>query len=210
MPADVPSREALRQRLRLERSQLAPATRIAAASAIVDQLEQLPEFLVDQTVAGYWAVGGELPLHAAVARLRSRGQSYCLPVVSNGQTLRFAPLLPNTQVAANRFGIPEPKAAENDLLTPAQLDLVLVPLTAFDRNGHRLGSGAGFYDRSFAFLRDGSRPAQTLLVGIGYSFQEVEEIDAQAWDVQLDFIATDKELIACTTEATAALSFPGP
>jgi 5-formyltetrahydrofolate cyclo-ligase len=210
MLADVPSREALRQRLRLERSQLSAAARIGAANAVVDSLEQLPEFLVDQTVAGYWAVAGELPLHAAVARLRSRGQNYCLPVLSIGQTLRFAPLLPNSVVVANRYGIPEPECAAVDLLKPEQLDLVLVPLTAFDRNGHRLGSGGGYYDRSFAYLRDASRPAATLLVGIGYAFQEVEQIDAQDWDVQLDFIATDKELIACTTAATAALRFPGP
>jgi 5-formyltetrahydrofolate cyclo-ligase len=58
--------------------------------------------------------------------------------------------------------------------------------------------GAGYYDRSFAFLRDAQRPARPVLVGIGYHFQEVAQIAPAEWDVRLDFIATDRELIACS------------
>ena len=83
------------------------------------------------------------------------------------------------------------------LLSATQIDLVLVPLLGFDRRGNRLGAGAGYYDRSFEFLRAKPRPAQPLLVGIGYHFQEVPELPAESWDVPLDFIATDRELIEC-------------
>ncbi|MBS0581986.1 MAG: 5-formyltetrahydrofolate cyclo-ligase, partial [Proteobacteria bacterium] len=174
------------------------AERIAAASGVVSSLEQLPEFLVDRRVAGYWAVGGELPLHAAVARLNARGQQYCLPVVGADRRLGFVPLKRGAQLQPNRYGIPEPEHAGADLLSPQDIDLVLVPLTAFDRCGRRLGMGGGYYDRSFDFLRAAARPAQPLLVGIGYAFQEVATLPAQDWDVALDFIATDKELIDCT------------
>lgn len=196
MSADS-SRESLRARLRAVRAQLVPAERIAAASGVVASLEQLPEFLVDQRVAGYWAVGGELPLHSAVARLRARGQRYHLPILAPRHTLRFAPLLPNAVLRANRHSIPEPECASDELLAPAAIELVLLPLTAFDRRGNRLGTGGGYYDRSFAFLREAARPAQPLLVGIGYSFQEVAALDSQPWDVRLDFIATERELIDC-------------
>ena len=87
-------------------------------------------------------------------------------------------------------------------MAPQDLDLVLVPLTAFDRSGRRLGMGGGYYDRSFAFLGEVVRPAQPLLVGIGYAFQEVATLPAQDWDIALDFIATDKELIDCTPPET--------
>ena len=197
------SPESLRARLREARAQLTPAQRIAAASAVVECLEQLPEFLVDERVAGYWAVGGELPLHAAVARLRARGQRYHLPVIAKGRRLRFAPLLPNATLRANRYGIPEPQGAENELLAPSAIELVLVPLTAFDRRGHRLGSGGGYYDRSFAFLRDVTRPISPLLVGIGYSFQELPALELQGWDVPMDYIATERELIDCTALETS-------
>jgi 5-formyltetrahydrofolate cyclo-ligase len=199
------SRDGLRKRLREQRERLKPAERLGAATALAEHLERLPEFLVDQTIAGYWAVAGELPLLAAVARLRARAQRYYLPIVGAGHTLRFAQLAQGAVVRPNRYGIPEPEHVDADLLLPDQVDLVLVPLSAFDRHGHRLGAGGGYYDRSFAFLRGAKRPAQPLLVGIGYSFQEVPELPTQDWDVQMDFIATEKELIDCLPpEAGAA------
>lgn len=193
---------ALRARMREQRARLTPAERAAAANGIAASLEQLPEFLVDRRVAGYWAVGGEVPLIAAVARLNARGQQYCLPIVGGDRRLRFAPLKPGAAVQPNRYGIPEPEHAPADLLAPQELDLVLLPLTAFDRSGRRLGMGGGYYDRSFAFLRDMVRPAQPLLVGIGYAFQEVATVPGQDWDIALDFIATEKELIDCTPPET--------
>jgi 5-formyltetrahydrofolate cyclo-ligase len=196
------TRAALRAQMRERRIKLSAAERIAAANGVAASLEQLPEFLVDRRVAGYWAVGGELPLHAAVARLNARGQQYCLPIVGRDRGLRFAPLAKNAELQPNRHGIPEPRHAESDLLTPQEIDLVLVPLTAFDRSGRRLGMGGGYYDRSFAVLHGALRPAQPLLVGIGYSFQEVEALAASEWDVALDFIATEKELIDCTPPET--------
>lgn len=181
--------------------QLGAAERIAAANALISTLEQLPEFLVDTLVAGYWAVGGELALNIALGRLRAREQRYCLPVLSPGNTLRFAEWTAGQPVRANRYGIPEPTCAPADLLAPEAIDLVLVPLLGFDRRGNRLGAGAGFYDRSFAFLQGKPRPAQPLLVGIGYHFQELPELTPQAWDVALDFVATDRELIECASRA---------
>ncbi|MGH8091025.1 MAG: 5-formyltetrahydrofolate cyclo-ligase [Rudaea sp.] len=184
--------------------QLPPRERAMAAAALAAMLEQLPEFLVDAHIAGYWAVRGEMPLHAAFASLRSRGQAYCLPLLAPSDTLQFAPWTPATALRNNRFGIPEPDVPAVARLAPQILDVVLVPLVGFDRRGNRLGSGGGWYDRSFAFLRDAPRPARPILVGIGYHFQEVAKLDAQTWDIPMDFIATDRELIACT--ATDAMT----
>ena len=188
----------LRKRLRALRMQLPPRERAMAAAALAAMLEQLPEFLVDAHIAGYWAVRDEMPLHAAFASLRSRGQSYCLPLLTQSDTLQFAPWMPGAPLRNNRFGIPEPDVPAVARLAPQILDVVLVPLVGFDRRGSRLGSGGGWYDRSFAYLRDVPRPARPILVGIGYHFQEVEKLDAQPWDIPMDFIATDRELIACT------------
>ncbi len=187
--------------MRAARQALSPAERIAAAAGIASTLEQLPEFLVDERVAGYWAVNGEVPLNLAVARLKSRAQRYHLPILAEGNTLTFAAWEPGMPVRANRYGIPEPEADSASLVAAADLDLVLVPLLGFDRRGNRLGSGAGYYDRSFAFLRGQARPAVPVLVGIAYHFQELAEIGAETWDVPLDFVATDRELIACSEGA---------
>jgi 5-formyltetrahydrofolate cyclo-ligase len=195
-------RTALRRRLHAERAQLGAAERIVAASALISTLEQLPEFLVDAHVAGYWAVGGELPLNLVPGRLARRGQGYYLPVLAPDKRLNFALWKSETIVHANRHGIPEPSDAE-ETITPEQIDVVLMPLLGFDRHGNRLGSGGGYYDRSFSFLQGKSRPAQPLLVGIGYHFQELPVMTAQSWDVPLDFVATDRELIDCATQRDA-------
>jgi 5-formyltetrahydrofolate cyclo-ligase len=191
------SRAELRTRLRAQRVALGAGERIAAANALISTLEQLPEYLVDTHVAGYWAVGGELPLNIALGRLHARAQNYYLPVLVEGTLLKFAEWRPGISVRTNRYGIPEPQCDASALLSAAQIDLVLVPLLGFDRRGNRLGAGAGYYDRSFAFLRNFARPAQPLLVGIGYHFQELPALAPQSWDVPLDFIATDRELIEC-------------
>ena len=193
-------RRELRKKLRSARASLTPAQRIAAASALAAQLEQLPEFIVDPRIAGYWAVGGEMSLHAIFGALRSRGQHYHLPVVMADGDLRFVEWKPGNPVHQNHHGIPEPDHDASELIAPKALDVVLVPLLGFDRRGYRIGSGAGYYDRSFAFLQNTARPAQPVLVGIGYSAQEVRTIDAEAWDVRMDFIATENELIDCNAD----------
>jgi len=206
MPTRAPSsseleRSALRKSLREQRDAIAPVDRIAAATALVEHLESVPEFLTDARIAGYWAVAGELPLAAVLGGLRSRGQTYYLPVVDDKKRLEFAAWWPGMPVAANRFGIPEPCEKSQPRIAPDALDVVLVPLLGFDRRGHRLGFGGGYYDRSFAFLREVERPSQPILVGIGYARQEVACIEPRDWDVPLDYIATERELIDCTTDA---------
>lgn len=191
-------RHAMRARIKERRHALGAAERIAAAQGLATQLAQLPELTVDQRIGGYFAVNGELSLHLVVAQCWRRGQAFHLPLTSAPRRLHYAPYTATTPVTPNRFGIPEPHAAAADLVEPDALDLVLVPLLAFDRRGHRLGYGGGFYDASFAFLQQRERPSLPLLVGIGYAFQEAATLAPESWDVRLDFIATERELIDCS------------
>ncbi len=117
-------------------------------------------------------------------------------MIDEHKRLKFALWWPGMEIATNRLGIPEP-VDTNASLAPDALDVVLVPLLGFDRRGHRLGFGGGYYDRSFAFLRDLERPSKPLLVGIGYASQEVDHIEPEDWDVRLDYVATERELIDC-------------
>ena len=193
-------RQALRAQLRARRRAVAARERIAAAEAVGRSLGELADFLTDTRVGGYWAVDGELSLHAILPGLRERGQRYHLPVVHADRRLRFAEWTAGTAVVPNRYGIPEPQAGEADLLAPHKLDLVLVPLLGFDRAGNRLGYGGGWYDRSFAWLRERDEPGDTLLVGVAHSAQELQRIEPQPWDVRLDYVATERELIDCWPE----------
>lgn len=206
MDATDPRRE-LRQRLAEARRALSPAQRIAAAQGLRHVLDALPEYHTDARVAGYWAVDGELPLNLVIPPLLARGQQFLLPLLGRQRQLRFAPWHTGMEVQPNRYGIPEPVETQRTLAA-FQLDLVLVPLLGFDRSGNRLGYGGGYYDRSFAFLNDQSRPTEPLLVGVGYAAQELEQIEPAAWDVPLDFIATEMELINCHPDDDAAPGIP--
>jgi len=178
------------------RRALDPPARMTAAQGLRRNLETLPAFVEARRLAGYWACRGELPLNLVLAAAALRGQAIHLPRIAGPRQLRFAPWKLGDAVEPNRYGIPEPLPTQ-DLLEPRQLDVVLLPLLAFDRRGHRIGYGGGFYDASFAFLRDAARPARPLLVGIGYAFQACEAIEPAAWDVRLDYVATDQDLVHC-------------
>lgn len=190
-------RALLRARMSVRRNDLGPRERVDAAAGVLHSLETLPEFMTDANVAGYWAVRGELPLNLAVASLKRRDQHYFLPVLAEARRLLFAEYRDDAALEGNRFGIPEPVAPVVERRDAHDMDVVLLPLLAFDRRGHRLGTGGGWYDTTFAFLRDATRPAHPLLVGVGYAFQELESVPVEAWDVPLDYVATEEELIAC-------------
>ena len=193
-------RKILRSTLRARRRQLTAAQRIAAASGVARALEQLPEFLTDARVAGYWAIDGELPLHSVVASLRSRGQQFLLPCLAGTRLLRFAAWRPGIALESNRYGIPEPVAAADELLDAAALDIVLLPMLGFDRRGYRIGYGGGYYDTSLEFLRERREVAKPVLVGIAYAAQQLDVVAPAPWDVRLDYVATENELIDCWQE----------
>lgn len=186
-------RSVLRAALRERRRQTSVPERIAAAAKVAEQLATLPEWQTDERIGGYWALPGELPLNLAAAACARAGKTWHLPVVGGDSRLSFVAHSAGDAVAPNRYGIPEPVGGVQ--VAPESLQLVLVPLVAFDRQGNRLGSGAGYYDRSFAFLREGERPREPLLVGVAFGFQEVEALAAEPWDVKLDLVITERELI---------------
>ena len=193
-------RKTLRADLRARRKALGASDRIAAANGVASTLDQLADFIVDPRIAGYWAIDGELPLHIVVANLARRGQHYCLPRITGQRQLSFVQWRSGADLEANRYGIPEPVCTERDLIAPEDIDIVLLPLLGFDRQGHRIGYGGGYYDASFAFLRERSEAISPLLVGVGYAAQQVDAIEPADWDVSLDYIATENELIDCWAE----------
>ncbi|MFA5684324.1 MAG: 5-formyltetrahydrofolate cyclo-ligase [Lysobacteraceae bacterium] len=187
---------ALRTRMRAARRALGARERIQAAEAVAQALrEGLPALSRPGRIAGYWACDGELPLHPLLAGRPPF--TFLLPRLMPGKRLAFAPWRPGDPIIANRYGIPEPDLAPQRCLPPEMLDIVLTPLVAFDRAGHRLGSGGGYYDRSFAFLRARPRPARPLLVGVGYAVQEVPALVAREWDVGLDAVVSERGMWFC-------------
>ncbi|WP_313495111.1 5-formyltetrahydrofolate cyclo-ligase [Pseudoxanthomonas mexicana] len=185
-------RNALRRELRARRRALPAAARIAGADALATRLFALPFFPAKGYVAGYWAMDGEIGLHSWQLRLPP-GLVYCLPVLADDETLRFAPWRPGDELVTNRYGIPEPDVDPRASLTATDMALIVVPLVGFDGAGHRLGMGGGWYDRTLASRLQ--RPAPPWLVGVGFEAQRIDAVGAQAWDVPLDAICTERDTL---------------
>ena len=196
-----PDRDALRTDLRGRRRALPPAERIAAAERLARRLAALSFMPRSGAVAGYWAMDGEIALHAWQVALPP-GVDYCLPVLHHDGRLRFAPWRPGAPLAPNRFGIPEPEVAADTLLPAESLALVVMPLVGFDASGHRLGMGGGWYDRTFAFRR--GRPVAPWLVGAAFSLQQVDAIRPEPWDVPMDGLCTERDTFLFPPESPAA------
>ena len=180
-------RVALRRELRVRRRELSASGRIAAAQKLADHLLALPFAPISGYVAGYWAMDGEIALHVWQLKLPA-DCIYCLPVLREDR-LQFSPWRPGDGLVSNQYGIPEPDVAPDSLLDAQDLELVVAPLVGFDKRGHRLGMGGGWYDRSFAFRQQQSAPPW--LVGAAFDTQRVDTLDAAEWDVALDAVCTE-------------------
>ena len=121
------------------------------------------------------------------------GKRVYLPVLSHLRQdhLLFAPYAPGDALRDNRFGIPEPVVPLRETLDLKSLDLVLMPLVAFDGQGNRLGMGGGFYDRSFAFLRRRRHWLKPRLVGLAFDFQRAASLPHADWDVPMQGVITE-------------------
>jgi 5-formyltetrahydrofolate cyclo-ligase len=185
-----------RQTLRQRRRKLSARQQQRASAALAQHLHRLQKFRQARRIAYYLANDGEISPHLAVANAQRRGQQTYLPVLHplKYNRLYFTSHRHQPRLRRNRFGIFEPQLGQNSVAAVWTLDIILLPLVAFDRCGNRLGMGGGFYDRSLAQLPT-SNMKRPLLIGLAHHCQEVAQLETQNWDIPLDIIATDKELI---------------
>ncbi|MEE4360562.1 MAG: 5-formyltetrahydrofolate cyclo-ligase [Pseudomonadales bacterium] len=193
MPANA-ERRRLRRVMRARRRALDARAQRRAAAGLAEVLSCALRHPWPHRIAFYLARDGEIDPDLTVTPLAERGCSLFLPRIDplrgGSDRLRFTPFEPAMAMRRNRLGIPEPDTSHT--VPPWTLDVVLMPLVAFDRRGGRLGMGGGFYDRSFSALRP--RPRQPLLIGIAHSIQEVERVPTAQHDVPLDGIATERDV----------------
>lgn len=139
-------------------------------------------------VSGFLPIRSEADIRPLMARLRERGARLCVPVILDRSTIVFRELVPGAALVATGFGTSGP-GPDASVLDP---DIMLVPLSAFDSIGHRIGYGAGHYDRAIARLHQkGLNPH---LIGIAFDCQEVPSVPAEPHDVRLDAILTESGL----------------
>ncbi len=188
MKAVQHTKQQLRAAALAARDALSDEARSAAAEAIA--VRGLPFALEPgQVVSGYAPIRNELDPVPLMRVLAAKGARLALPVIlARGHSLSFRAWSPGDRLTLGSLGIPEPSPVAAELVP----DVMLVPLAAFDRTGHRIGYGGGYYDYTFSHLR---KTHHLIGVGLGFAVQETEAIPALAHDAALDYVLTERETL---------------
>lgn len=173
----------IRQRIRNLKSMLSEAEKLTAAESVFDRLEQSAAFQLAEKVLMYHSLPDEVDTRRFLNKWKSR-KKFFLPRV-NGVNLELLPY-DETRLEIGSFHIEEPSG--NDVHPVEEIEMIVVPGVAFDRQGRRLGRGKGFYDRLL-------QTAKATKVGVGYGFQLVDEIPVEAHDVAMDMVITEHTTI---------------
>lgn len=178
-------RRALRaRRAAFARNPGAMQSLFVASLFVAEQVK--PRLAGAQTVAAYVSDGEEVDPLPILFQAIDRGMATALPrVTARDVPMTFHQWYPGDVLLPGPFGLMQPSP---DAPTAAP-DLILTPLVGFDRTLNRLGQGAGFYDRAFVEFPAARR------IGLAWSVQEADALPADAWDIPLHAVATEREWI---------------
>lgn len=194
MPKQVFRDELLAQRMQLTIEQRHDLSRDAQRNLVLSSV-----FSEATCIALYSPVRGEVETESLFAAARESQKRVCYPRVK-GERMQFVEVDDLAALSRGTFGLLEPHGTS--IVSPAGLDLMVVPGLAFDRTGHRLGYGKGFYDRELH-----SVGFSGVLVGFCFNFQLLDRLPAEPHDVPVDCLVTDQGLFSplCSSEAGGSL-----
>ncbi|WP_439146926.1 5-formyltetrahydrofolate cyclo-ligase [Vibrio sp.] len=184
------TRSEFRKQIRIKRNALTGEQQTQSGLDLVQQCAQLDEVQSAQHIALYISIDGELDTQPLIEWLWAQGKQTYLPVLhpfSAGHLL-FLHYSPDTPTVLNKYGIVEPQLNQLLVKPCQQLDLILTPLVGFDSQGHRLGMGGGYYDRTLARWFESGNGAPP--IGLAHDCQHVDTLPTEEWDIPLPKIVT--------------------
>ena len=175
----------LRRDALARRDALDPLWRTGASLEMAEVANSVIRIEPGAIVSGFWPMRSEVDVRPMMFALRENGARLCLPAILDKTTMVFRELIRGATLVDMGFGTAGP-GEEAETLDPS---IMLVPLAAFDARGHRIGYGAGYYDRAIERLtRNGYAPR---LVGVAFDCQEVPEVPDEPHDVVIPEILTE-------------------
>lgn len=184
---------ALRHRAKIQRAMLDEAQISDYSGRIRDNLIHLIQ--EREPVLVYTSKCLEVDTHPLIEWLLLEGRTVVVPIIQQEDcSLRLSYLRDPSVLVPSTFQVPEPIGHEIPA-DPSSVQVVIVPMLAFDAAGNRLGYGAGFYDR---FL---SKHPELLKIGLAFSCQEVASLPAEENDICMDWIVTEQGVLCCRKDA---------
>jgi 5-formyltetrahydrofolate cyclo-ligase len=187
----VNAKSELRQDMRQTLQTLSAAQRQQFSEQVATRLFSLPEVGKASTFLLFAPLPEEINTQPIFLRLRELKKRVAFPWIDSQQVdMRCMEVDDWEKLQPNALGFPEPSFQQEKEMNPGNLEIILTPGLAFDRRGHRLGRGKGYFDRFFA-----NSQVRALRIGLFYSIQEIDFLPVDTWDFPLDMILTDKEII---------------
>lgn len=181
----------LRAHFKQKRRNISTFRRKLLAQQAATHLQKSTIFKQAQNIAVYWPSAHEFDAQPIIQSIHQSNKNCYLPIVKPNHAMHFAQYQRGQVLKPNQYGILEPdnlKTIRRDLL-----DLIIVPLLAFNKRGTRLGMGGGYYDRFLA----GRKSRKPVIVGIGYKEQECANLTRQTWDVKMDKLSINGKIFNC-------------
>lgn len=189
------SKAELRALALARRAGLGEADRVEFSRAAASRI--LPLLRPGETVSLFWPMRDEIDPRSLIDAVHARGGHVAMPVIEK-RRMFFRAFDDETSMEPGVFGTSHPHAG-HPVVDP---DLIVAPLAAFDRQGGRIGYGAGYYDKATAELRERGLPYR--IIGIAFACQEVDAVPVEAHDEPLAMIATEREMIPVAAQAVGA------
>lgn len=183
MTASYSSAAKLRETAKNARRSMHAHERDVASRRITDRFLNSQHFFSSRSVACYLAAWDEVDTSAIIERAWRAKKRVFAPVVDKHGSMSFHGMHPETTLIRNRFGLWEPQSTE--IIRPADIDIVVTPVVAFDEQRNRIGMGGGYFDRAFAFLQWRQCWLRPKLVGLAFECQKIEKISPKPWDIRL-------------------------
>ena len=187
----MPTKSHLRKLCLARRARLSPSDRCRMSADIASHVSAMPAFQDSQTIMLYLALPQEVQTEALLAECHRKTKRIAVPVVTK-RGLLAAQLRPEAKLKPGSFGILEP-ATDTTIISPEEIDCVLVPGIAFDGRGARLGFGKGYYDHFLCGLT-----AATYVCGLAFSSQIIERVPDMPHDVRMHWLVTEQGVRSCT------------
>ena len=160
-----------------------------ASRVICRRVIEAREYASSKLLGAYLPMHDEVDTREIIQRAWRANKRVFVPIVRGSAQMLFCEIAPDTELEQNRLGIWEPSRGR--IIEPKNLDLVVAPTVAFDEQNHRIGMGAGYFDRCFAFLRHRKTWLRPKLLGVAFHCQKVEKITPNTWDIPLYRVITD-------------------
>ena len=184
-------KQAIREEVLRRRDQIPQQVRTVKNSLIREKIFSLTEFILSRVILMYASFRSEVETPGMIAGAIESGKRVLMPKVDGeSKQLEIYEIVDINELTPGYMGIPEPNLPEDRQVSIEETDIVLIPGTAYDYSGNRLGYGAGYYDRLLSGIEK-----EIIIVAPAFEEQLLDQIPAEEHDVKVDIIITDRQII---------------